>query len=244
MISFVPRYLLIFQIYVIMKLPCGTVLLFNKAVAQHHTTIHLLPPPPTSVEWGREMGGGGGRECRRCRLRQKEFTKTENEGRNNRNSNNIIHIFIYKVSDIQYNIHHPLTNDQLVPEEFLLSLASSPQLCGYFTWHRMLWHIPLAILVQFPPSSLCSPRRQVSKRSWKTETSLALRSTDQQKLKHQCIIYIVSLLKPQNRITADTMKKTNSVPAETRIHYQFQWHFYDCFKILKDHSSSLLLAVG
>lgn len=59
MISFVPRYLLIFQIYVIMKLPCGTVLLFNKAVAQHHTTIHLLPPPP-HLSGMRERNGGGG----------------------------------------------------------------------------------------------------------------------------------------------------------------------------------------
>ena len=74
-----------------------------------------------------------------------------------------------------------------------------------------------AVLVLSPSSSPCLPSPSLAGQWGKlrSKTSLALCSTAQQQLKHECFIDIVFLLKPEHIIIPDITKKVNSVPAET-----------------------------
>lgn len=92
------------------------------------------------------------------------------------------------------------------------------QFYSFITCHKV-WNIPLPCLGWLswccPLGILCPPYWQDSMRSTEMETPLALCSTAQQQLKHQCIINTV-LLKPNYSIISDNIKKIISVSAETR----------------------------
>lgn len=119
--------------------------------------------------------------------------------------------------------HHQLTNDQpvsklqLLPRPIPFSFAvlshdpyGMEHLFGQFRW---------SVLILFPPSFLCSPAPSLAEqykrlRNW--DLSLALCSTTQQHLKHpQCVISTVFFHRPKHNIISDTVKKINSIPAET-----------------------------
>lgn len=93
------------------------------------------------------------------------------------------------------------------------------QFYSFITCHKV-WNIPLPCLGWLswccPLGILCHPYWQDSMRSTEMETPLALCSTAQQQLKHQCIINTVVLPKPNYSIISDNIKKIISVSAETR----------------------------
>ena len=81
-----------------------------------------------------------------------------------------------------------------------------------------LWPIWSAVLILTPPSSLCLPATSLDRTVQVAKMSLALCSTALQRPKHHYVINSVFLLKPQQSILPDTMKRIISVPAETRTH--------------------------
>lgn len=113
-----------------------------------------------------------------------------------------------------------MINDQPVPKQWHLpSVNSTHPLYQCSTWCHMVWNINL---VSYPGSisSLLlvhiSPSPITSKTTREAETALDLHSTAQQQLQHGCLINTAFLLKLMHSIIAETMKKMNSVPAETR----------------------------
>lgn len=96
--------------------------------------------------------------------------------------------------------YHLLIDAQTVPVQCFLPL---PTLCSstllapvikYGIYLRPVW---VGCPDSVPSLSiLCLPYWQDSMRSTETETPLAMRSTAQQQLKHQCIINTVLFLKP------------------------------------------------
>ena len=120
--------------------------------------------------------------------------------------------------------HCTLTSAEPVLKQHLLPLPNFPHFQCYSFFHVVSQSMKYpfgqrssATLVLSPPSSLWSPAPnwQSSKRSCKTEMSLALCSTAEQQLKHQFVISVVFLSEPKQSITPDTVQKI-TVPAETR----------------------------
>jgi len=120
--------------------------------------------------------------------------------------------------------HNPLTNAQPVPKQQLTPLANSLQFyCFYFQstpcimGHPFGWFRSAALALS-PLNSLWSPAPhwQDSKRSCKTEMSLALCSTAEQQLNHWYVINTVFLpeLKHRNNRAPGAMKKMNSAPSQ------------------------------
>lgn len=82
-----------------------------------------------------------------------------------------------------------------------------------------------ALLILSPPSSMCplSPLAGRAVQEAEKQVSLTLHSTAQQQLKHRYVIKVFFILKPKHSIVEDTMKKINSVPAETRTLDMSTW---------------------
>lgn len=117
-----------------------------------------------------------------------------------------------------------LTTYWLMPSQSLCSaslplptLCSSTLLAPVIKYGIYLWPVWVGCPDSVPSLSiLCLPYWQDSMRSTETETPLAMHSTAQQQLKHQCIINTVLFLKPNYSIISDNMKKISSVSNETR----------------------------
>ena len=132
---------------------------------------------------------------------------------------------IYKTSDAQCSCSPP--TDQC-PARATSSRSGPPtpdNFSQFFKFFHMMSYgmehpfgqFRSGVLVLSPPSSLHPPPSPVSVRSvQEAETSSALYSTPQQHLNHWCVVNIVFLSKPKQSIIPTTMKKINSVPAETR----------------------------
>jgi len=128
-------------------------------------------------------------------------------------------------------VHNKISHDpRSMFNQSLISIrppANSPQLYIFSILCHMIWNIHLASLGQlsffhpFPDPCASAPGHSMT--SWKTEMSLALCSTTLQQLKYYCVI--PNHLKPMHNIITVTMKKINSVPAETRTFALF------CFEI-------------
>lgn len=114
--------------------------------------------------------------------------------------------------------HCLLINDQPVSKQWHLPSANSTHplfhcsTCCYMVQSTSLVSCPGSVssllLVHISPSPV------TSKTTREAETALNLHSTAQQQ--HWCLITIVFLLKLICSIIAETMKKINFVPAETR----------------------------
>jgi len=170
-----------------------------------------------------------GKNQRKHSLRETLFSKTEKEERNNSNDSNI-EIFIYKTNDAQSDFSPPAYWFQANFQAVAVPSANSPQFHSFSTWCHVVQNISLASLCQLSwfchlpvPCAFQAPSWQDSIRRWITEYSMTPYSTSQQQLKHQCIMKILFLLKPQHSTTLDTMKKINCVSAETRTGIVILW---------------------
>lgn len=116
--------------------------------------------------------------------------------------------------------YHLLIDAQPVPVQCFLplpTLRSSTLLAPVIKYGIYLRPVWVGCPDSVPSLSiLCLPYWQDSMRSTETETPLAMRSTAQQQLKHQCIINTVLFLKPNYSIISDNMKKISSVSNEPR----------------------------
>jgi len=71
------------------------------------------------------------------------------------------------------------------------------------------------VLILSPPSSLGSPQHFAS-RSWEAEMALALYHTALQQIETSACYHCIVLLNPKHSVIPDTLKKTNSIPAEAK----------------------------
>ena len=129
-------------------------------------------------------------------------------------------VYIHKTSDAQHNCSPPAKQCPSISWAVPVPLANSPQFYSFFAWCCMVWNIPLASLGQLSQfcslSAPCAPQPLVGRSVWEAEKL---------KLRHYCVINVIFLLKPKHNITPNTMKKINSVLAETRT----QWLSFQKF---------------
>ena len=90
------------------------------------------------------------------------------------------------------------------------------------TWYGMsLWLDWVSHPGCIVPSCLCTPSL-AGRATQGAEMSLALCSTAQQQLKHQCVITTIFIKNPRHNIVWASMKKTDSIPATTTTLVQHQ----------------------
>ena len=124
-------------------------------------------------------------------------------------------------SDAQAIAHHPPTDARPVPKQHLPTQPSPHHfqvfLHGVIRYGIFLWPVQASCPGAVPSQQLLLPQPcQNSMTRLETEMSLAVCSTAQQQLRHQCIINTVFLLKPKQHHTRNYEENINSIPAETR----------------------------